>query len=385
MKSFFSRIQNKFDASYGGRYVETILLEITREDDVIAKVLGQTNKKCYIQTEYQFTVNDRKRIADIAVFDLENDEIIALAELKYDDHLSPKNNAQLADYIDFCRDNNCKFTYLTQYYPPNSDCKIVLDAGFKHYLFSHLASIPKIKEQSQISSLFIGYLQDKGLCMKEVNNDDLYKLLVRLFNPTSGQSKIQNNKSMIEGIPDSLQSLMNNISVLSQEIARFIDSKRAPAIDFRVWPYFKFSKKQLREMLEDDESHYVSFLGENDKYGGEVYIFAKSVIIDTKKVKDDWLYIEYGYKVSIDKGDKDFSTSLYAQVYGKQFSKEKIEIFKDKTIANSTLSKKDKCIKHISGLISEATKLALQHTKDENYTHALSTLDENSANFIQSG
>ena len=230
MNSFFTRIQNKFDSSYGGRYIETILHEISKEDDSLPKMLGGTRKKCHIETEYHFIVNGRDRIADIAIISSDTNELISFVEIKYDDHLSQKNQAQLSDYIEYSKENCLNFLYLTQYYPPSSDLNIVYEAGFKHLLFSDLASELEQKKYSQITSLFINYLQDKGLCMKEIDNDSLYKLLVRLFNPISGQSKIQNNKSMIEGIPESLQSLMNNISILSQEISRYIDTKRISAI-----------------------------------------------------------------------------------------------------------------------------------------------------------
>lgn len=382
MKSFFTRIQNKFDASYGGRYIETILLEISKEDNSLAKLLGRTRKKCYIETEYPFMINGRDRIADIAVLSSDNNELISFIEIKYDDHLSAKNQAQLIDYVEFCKASCCSFLYLTQYYPPSTDLKVVEEAGYKHLLFSDLVSEMKQKNNSQITHLFIDYLEDKGLCMKQIDNDSLYKLLVRLFNPTSGQSKIQNNKSMIEGIPDSLQSLMNNISISSQEISRYIDTKRTPAIDFRVWPYFKFSKKQLREMLEDEDSEYISFLGEKEKYGGEIYIFAKSVIIDTQKAKDDWLYIEYGYKISVDKGESEYYSALYAEIYGKKFKNIDVELYKDKSVTNSTLSSKEKCVKEFSMLISEVSKTAIDHSQNKLYIDSLSRLGANAAEFI---
>jgi hypothetical protein len=114
MNSFFSQIQSYFDASYGGRYVETILSTIGERDPRLARGLtGQKGKYSY-QTEFRFPGRDFVRIADLALIDLENELPRYLIEIKYDDHRSPKNAGQLEDYVEYCREKNeCKFIYLT--------------------------------------------------------------------------------------------------------------------------------------------------------------------------------------------------------------------------------------------------------------------------------
>ena len=135
-------------------------------------------------------------------------------------------------------------------------------------------------------------------------------------------------------------------------------------------------------MLNDEDSEYISFLGEKDKYGGEIFIFAKSIIIDTQKVKDDWLYIEYGYKLSVGKGEKEHYSSLYADIYGKKLKNVEAELFIEKNVHNGTLSDKERCVKEFSALISSVTKLAISHTEDKYYLDSLSKLGANAAEFI---
>lgn len=168
MKSFFSRLQSKFDASYGGRYVEIILQELSKEDNLITRILGKSTKRCYLETEYCFTVNSKKRIADIAIFTEDEHQLIALVEIKYDDHKSPTNAAQIEDYINFCRNKYCHFTYLTQYYPAKKDITLIKESGYSHLLFSRFSAQLAEKSQSQLVNLFVAYLEDKGLSMKAV-------------------------------------------------------------------------------------------------------------------------------------------------------------------------------------------------------------------------
>lgn len=282
----------------------------------------------------------------------------------------------MTDYIEYCNSNNLSFTYLTQYYPPNEDLSLVKEANYKHMLFSHLSENIQNRKSSQITDLFIKFLEDKGLSMKKVDDKALYRYLVRMFNPVSGQGKIQHNSAMVEGIPDSFHSLMNNISVLSQEISRHTEGKRVPVVDFRVWPNFKFTKHQLRELLENEELDQSGYLSNREKNGGELCAYAKSVIIDTSTNKGDWLYLEYGYKVVIEKGDSDFSSFLYSHVYGKNFGKE-TELYLEKKIASSTLSDKVKCLSHLSKLIYQVCTEGGNQLESTMYKISLNKLSSN--------
>lgn len=371
MKSFFSRLQSKFDASYGGRYVELILQELSREDELVARILGRTTKRCYLETEYTFKVNGRNRIADIAILTEDDHQLIALVEIKYDDHKSPTNAAQIEDYIQYCKSESCHFCYLTQYSPAKRDIDLIKESGCSHLLFSNFSSQLADRSQSQLVKLFIEYLEDKGLSMKTVDSENLYKYLVRLFNPVSKQGKIQSNYSMVDGIPNSFQSLMNNISVISQELSQAIESKRSPVIDFRLWPYFKFSKKEIKEMLEGDQIDANCFLSDNNKNGGELLAFARSIIIDKGADQSDWLYVEYGYKLVIKKGEKEFVTHLYAHVYGKDLKEDNPYLYIEKNLSNETISKKEKSLKHFYGLISSACDKAVSKSSSKTYINAL--------------
>ncbi|MDH5414292.1 MAG: hypothetical protein OEW87_09150, partial [Flavobacteriaceae bacterium] len=168
------------------------------------------SSECCLVPEYRFKVNNYERIADLAAINNKTGEVKSFIEIKYDDHKNSKNSAQVDDYISYCKKNNCKFVYLTQYYPLADDIEKINESGNSHMLFSEFADRLCSKHSTQLAMMFVEHLSDKGLMMKKIDSSSLYKYLVRLFNPISGHNKIQKNSDMIEGIPSSFSTVMNN-------------------------------------------------------------------------------------------------------------------------------------------------------------------------------
>ena len=375
MRSFFTRIQNKFSSSFGGRYVETILKEISKNDTFIIKHLFPTVKEeGILELEYNFISNGNDRIADIALISTTTGKLLALAEIKYDDHNNPKNAAQLEDYIDFCKETNIQFVYLTQYYPSSDDINYLKESHFTHILFSEYAFKILNKNTSELSRLFVDYIRDKGLMMEKIKTDHIGKFLVRLFNPYKGQ-RVQCNIDMIQNIPETFSSLMTNINVISQEISQYLIKNRTPTIDFFLNPTFKLSKKTIKNLSDEKSKGKVNFIPEeNDRNGGELYIFARSNL-KNKHAEHDWFWIEFGFAFSIEKNTKEYTTNLYCTIKGQATT---TDHYISKNIGNSIVSNKEKCIKYTKKLISEALTSVISDSGIKNiHKKQLESIKEN--------
>lgn len=355
MSSFFSRIQSKFSASFGGRYVETIIKEISINESEITRVLfPKIRTKGYIETEYRFSVNDKVKIADIALFSIDTDNLLALAEIKYDDHNDQKNSAQLEDYVEYSMEKEVDFLYLTQYYPPASDIEMVRNSGFTHLLFSEISE-KMMARGGPLTNLFIDYLKDRGLVMEIVPSEQLYKLLVRFFNPIRGQ-KVQRNRDMVQNIPDAFSSLFTNMSVITQELGRHFGTNRSPAIDFTLKPSYEMPRPRINSMYEQPEKGVVRYFPElKEKDGGELLVFARSKLPNKHK-KDNYTYIKFGFIFSIERASIDYKSNLFVDIYGRDlFGLHSCK----KKIGNSIVSDKKKCLSHFKALLTGAVESAI--------------------------
>jgi hypothetical protein len=352
MKSFFTRIQGKFSASFGGRYVETILKEISINENQITKNLfPRIKERGYLETEFSFNIDGRDRIADIVMISEENGRPLAFAELKYDDHNSEHNVAQLEDYIKFCNANSIDFLYLTQYYPQACDLEVVKENKYIHALFSDVAESLMQQKNGALTRLFIEFLRDKGLLMERISEVQVGKLLARLFNPVRGQ-RVQTNTDMVQSIPENFSALMTNINVISQEMSQYLPTNRNPTIDFFLEPTYTIAPNRLRQILEEAPPgrRNIEITPErNDKNGGNLYIFARSSL-GVRYDRNDWSYIEFGFCFSIERGSTKYSSALYSQIYGKYFDGENNTYFPER-IDNRDTSDKAQCVKKLKILI----------------------------------
>ena len=350
MRSFFTRIQNKFSASYGGRYIETILKEIAKNDSYIIKHLFPSIKeRCEIELEYHFTINGHKRIADIAIIAEETHKLLALAEIKYDDHQNLKNSAQLEDYVKFCKKTKIKFLYLTQFFPPYTDINYLNKNGYPHELFSDFAIKIINKNLSELSILFVDFLRDKGLMMENITPEYIGKFLVRLFNPYSGQ-RVHSNIDMIQNIPEAFSGIMTNINVISQEISQHIVANRSPSVDFHVNPIFKFTKNNIQKLLDENIRGKITYEPTaEERNGGELYIYARTSLKE-KSEENDWFNIEFGFCFSIKTKTKNHITELYSNIRGRHIEDEH---FISKKVGNTVITNKGKCVEYFKSLMSE--------------------------------
>ncbi|HLF95913.1 MAG TPA: hypothetical protein VI457_02110 [Methylococcaceae bacterium] len=368
MESFFSRIKSYFSGDYGGRYLELILKEVGVFDGGVGAALFPKGLKDGIrfnkakhrfEVECRFVVPNTKgaeRIADIAVVEVDSDEIIGLVEIKYEDHKQPTNAAQLMDYIAYSSKHGVPFVYLTQYYPPSSDLDALRESQSRHFLYSDIAQ--ELDQKNHLSRLLIEYFKENGLMYEQIDIELLGKLLIRFFNPQRGHGKIRNIEHMTNLIPETFRQVLQNMRLLSSEIRHCfvgIDEKsRQPSIDFCLQP--KYNKKKIAALVKDSESFDDIEPDSPARSGGRLCVYAMQSLYSGQDRDNNWLYVEYGFLFNMDVGLSEPSIDCYAKVLGKNI---KDEIYDDKRCKANVLMDKGKAVsdlRHVIGSVFERAK-----------------------------
>lgn len=361
MASFFSRIQSQFDTTHGGRYVAMILGELILEDKNTARVLFDDGRiaKCTADPEWSFVAqNGNMRRADLAIFsggkhsDQDFAKPTGLVEIKYDDHKNANNSAQADDYLAYCARENVRFLLLTQHVPPPGEIQKVRDAGHRFMLFSDFATdLEKCANVQGLAKLFIDYVKDKGLMMDEIDPTVLTKLLKRMFNPYQNEGRSQNNADMIMRIPEAFKSLMSNINIIGQEVSRQLGITRSAAIDFRLSPWYRLSKKKVG-IFSDSMPEEGIELERKERTGGIMYAYATRRLHGSST--DPWLSLQYGYELDIGKGADEFTPYLYAMMRAHGWSN-----YQHRKILHRTMGDKTSCVHKLTRLVAQAIDEAL--------------------------
>lgn len=234
-----------FDASYAGRYDAIILQEVSQECPSIMKILYNdfSLSKHTIVREYSYRNDVKKsknRRADLAIFEGEVHpcNLRCLIEIKKEDK---PLKGQLEDYINFSKENKIKFVYLTQHNPSKVDFKLIRKGKFcRHILFCDLYNQIKKKSSALKNAcgiLYLKYLEENGNMFTEINSTGVEKFLTRMFLPWGGNGRIRKTKDMIDTIPATFKSLMNNLYLINEEIGKKIECQMT--IDYSVRPYVK--------------------------------------------------------------------------------------------------------------------------------------------------
>jgi len=189
MQSFLSRFKDKLNADYGGRYVAAVLAEaIQDEPRLIEHLWGRIRKPptYTITTEWCFDGQARRRFADLAILD-KDDRPIALLEVKYEDHKSTRNSAQLDDYLKFCRSNKrVSFKCFTKHQLPDVDLRrIGRPRQLSYAKLVRALEGDKRLASSPICNLLCRFFREEGEMFNQLDQSGLEFFIRRL----SGYSK----------------------------------------------------------------------------------------------------------------------------------------------------------------------------------------------------
>ncbi len=336
-KGLFSRLQSYFSASFGGRYVEYLIKETVEEQPRLAALLFGVNRSDKLQVEYRFQIGNRTRIADLAFFDAEKRFPTCLIEIKYDDHKSLKNAAQIEDYKKFCLERNCEFIYLSQHLPPEYQ-RNKLPSRKTLVLFSDLANKLKSSNES-VGGLLRRFFVDRGLVMHRFENRDLANLkafLFRLVNPWGGQGRSQTKDAMSGGAAEAFGNLLKNMNIIAKEVVAN-EFGRSPTIDFELQPWVH-PKRIQRDIKENPKDKSVD-VSDEAKAGGQLFVFGRVRLDDTPK---NWLQVEFGIGLEAKSGKRSFQPFTFAAVHSRGKSVYKLKdaparILHDKQRATTTL------------------------------------------------
>lgn len=314
-QGLFSRLQNYFDASYGGRYVEHLIKESIAEQPNVATLLFGVRRSDRLQVEYPFKVSGRTRIADLAFLDAETEQPTCLVEIKYDDHRNPKNAAQFRDYRNFCQEQKCKFIALSQHLLPHELQKTV--HGTNRLLFSDLAGkLPN--EENSASGMLRRFFVDRGLVMHMFRDQEMANLrsfLFRLLNPWGGQGRSQRKDAMAGGVAEAFGNFLKNMNIVAKEAVANAPG-RNPTVDFELDPWVRPSRVLKGAKEEGDP---VALNAWDAKAGGRLYVFGRTRLDDATRA---WLQIEFGIGLEAHSGEKEIYPFTFAAVYSYAFRRD---------------------------------------------------------------
>ena len=352
-QSFFSRIQNYFDASFAGRYEAAILLEVGKEcPDIIKSLFKEYKSKQHqINLEYGYQPN---RYADLAICDKKTGLPVFLLEIKKEDK---SLDGQLEDYADYVKKHqNVKFLYLTKHIPPNADMqKLPKNKRTKHLLFSDFLNSLLEKEKvrnNPYGKSYIQFLKESGNMYEKIDPTTIRQLLVRLFlqNGDTGEGRFMSKKKLLVDFPDTFHHLFNNMTLLNEEIRPLLGENKF-TVDFFIDPEIENGKKSIT------------------KKGGDFYVYAYGLI--TKKNKKEYAYIEYGIQLSIERSEKENKPTCYlygkTSFFGSNHTKKKREerseeerLYKAKKIELSSISNKKTILKKLKELLMDVLEESLE-------------------------
>jgi hypothetical protein len=349
MSSIFGRIKRKLRQDFGGRYLGIILEQVIQDAPKFARVtfpnLPQSvtaklrDGRASLSTEVEFLGRfNRRRRADLAI--CEGGDILALAEIKYEDHLSAENYAQIEDYLWFVNSNSeVFFTYLTQHAPPEDDRLLIEMAAsprIKHLYFRDIHRAGKAFNETAVKWL-IEFLEEEHVVYQEDLGGDaeqLIKLLmVRGLNlPHKTKLGRLRTRSNLIGSVDLLQTLTGNLVALSdwfyEQFREHFGNRFTP--NFAFEPTFRISvvKKELHQ-----SSKLTSSLWPDAKTGGDFWVEGSGRI--KTKGTDMWLYLAFGLKFSLELSPTpELRRTVFAAIYGR----EGIWSYKERPITHTVFS-----------------------------------------------
>ncbi len=372
-KSFFTRIKSKLNRDYGGRYMGLVLQEILTEKPQLSRHLwpneigAAARRTAIFELEKKF--GQGNRIADLAMVD-PGGNILALLEIKYEDHKSPHNAAQLDDYIKYSKVNNVQFTYLTKHMPPPEDLqRLEMHRHLSYRAFSQ--AVEGDSDRGPIGELFCTFMRESGIMYQaDLDRDSLLLLIAKSchFRNQTGFGKLTSRKRISEDVPNTLQGLVGNVNVLADRLYDAYQQKIfsvRPYTHFSMQPILKMSslEQAISKIKYEDEDEDEMPLESKAVFAGNLFVYFEGSIPASNRDKD-YLYLEGGYSFRVDPGKKTDALKqwIYAAIHGKQVSNieetTEIDLFKESTSAESS-AEEDRIYKKLSQVVIAVCKQCL--------------------------
>ncbi len=320
-KTFFTRIQKMFGASYGGRYLGLVLRELLREDPQVAQALWPGLRVAGVpQREVNYLSRSTRsgtsrRFADLALQSRDGGKLLALLEIKYDDEKAPKNHDQLGDYVRFAEREGICFTYLTKLTPPAADQRQLQnprrDSTIMTLSFNTLnrALDSMSSKGTPMVRLVRDYLEELAPTF-DANTDKraLMLLMIRSFGLSHNHgygAHLNSRPRIVVEVPETLQRLLRNVSLGADWLREQLPAthfKRGATIEWFVDPEIKPGRKL------DEEIREWRWVPRNYRRGGDMYF---SALFKLSARGNHYLEIGLHYRLSHEKG---LTSAVYASV-----------------------------------------------------------------------
>jgi|GEM_PF-3533475 len=288
---FFKQLKSWCSEDTGGRYVSLVLSElfnVSESHKLVSELFGKSIDYATVATEFTFMEGRR---ADLAFLD-EEDNPVAIIEVKYHDHKNERNHAQIADYLKFCGKRKIPFLVITKNRLPDNDEKQIKKHKFASIVsysqLVHKMSKYNSKDSSAISKLVQSYFEEESLMFAKICKADLQLLLISALHVHNrhGLGR-QLSRERIVKAADALRGLIENVTLLGDEIHySYMDNvfPKRPSAGFYFSPEFskKVESKVMKDLEEDLEGD------SKERYYS----------ISDERIRDGRLVVWYGYTVN---------------------------------------------------------------------------------------
>lgn len=338
MSNFFSRIKNRLSQDIGGRYLGIVIEQVVASEprfalsifphipEIVVKELSSGHAR--VTAEFAFPGRHGKsRRADLAV--LRGEEIVALAEIKYVDHKSPGNWAQLGDYIAFARKHpGCSFTYLTQYSPPADDWALLKAAQNEIASVAHIYTRELYARTSKFNSpsvhVFRDFLKEEYVvyCDRFQSNAQaaLMLLMVRGLHlrHATGLGKLRTTDNARYAI-ELFQALMDNVIALSdwfyETFRDYFGNRFVPEFGFDAeLDAKKIRKAFTRKSKNGAPPKLLKRLPPDARTGGWFWVYMGGAFAGASQKQ--WLRLWFGYSFRLNLATGKIQAWLEAEIYG---------------------------------------------------------------------
>jgi hypothetical protein len=404
--TIFSRLKGKFARAYEGRYMGCVLEQVVQAEPqmlkalfpalaqrkdwgAICKALRSGERDSQITVEVPFEGKYQNRRADLAIE--YRGELIALLEIKYEDHRSQTNRAQLQDNIAFVTQSVACFTYLTLHQPPELQTKTIEQAKTKrvrHILYRGLyTAAEKLRKSNPVVDWFCQFLEEEFIVYQEKiggsKGRKTLALLTRsiLGTKTKGYGRLQGEERLTDALA-LFSELKTNAQTLSdwlrlqKGISKFLPSR--PNVYFNAWPEYN-EKAYLKEIDKTREIRrkYPKSKRENPsiyEFQTDGYLTVASSGQFPKTAVTKYLGLEIGYSARLWKTKRRSRVTLaiYFSIYGSDwedydhYCDHKIHI-KNGSIVMSEANAQHRLLASIKEALTYAIDDKDTSTKNRNY------------------
>lgn len=258
-----------------------------------------------------------RRRADLAI--TEDGAIVALAEVKYEDHLAHSNYAQIKDYITLTKkENKPFFTYLTQYAPEESHHKLIKQAKNKNPRIKHLYYRDIYRKSKNydhpVIKWFTDFLTEEHVVYKDAFEKNalgsLKLLMVKglYVKHAHGLGKLASSSNSPLAA-DLLGSLVGNIVALSDwfygSFREHLGNRFVPGFVFDP----EFDVKKIIKDIKNNKGNNKFLLDRNSRTGGYLWIGASGRLSGKNG------YVSFGYLFTLDLLTKKLTGEFSAEIW----------------------------------------------------------------------